>query len=123
MPEAYLQKEKRVDPRISIKIPVIFRVIDDQEEIETLFERKRKEKHTHTLNISLGGMSIVAGEALKDQSILSLDILISGSEKILKAIAEVVWSNEMGGGIRFLTMNEDDIETLKDYLDKAASKR
>lgn len=123
MPEAFLLKEKRVHPRISVKIPLVFRVIDDQEEIKSLQDRKKKEKHHPTLNVSLGGMFIAAGQPLKDGNILSLEILIPGSAKKIKATAEVVWSNDMGGGIQFLTIGEEDMKAFKIYLSRVSSSR
>ncbi len=123
MPEAFLLKEKRVHPRISLKIPLIYRVVDDQEGIDSLQNRKKKEKLHQTLDISLGGMFILAGQALKDGNILSLEILIPGSSKKLNATAEVVWTNEMGGGIRFLTIGEEDMKSFKSFLSKASSSR
>jgi c-di-GMP-binding flagellar brake protein YcgR len=123
VPEAYLLKERRVYPRISLKIPVVFRVLDDQEEIKSVIELRKKEKHGHTMDVSLGGLCIVTDQPLREGSILSLEITIPDLAKALKAMAEVVWSSESGGGIRFLTMDENDMETLKSYLSKASSKR
>jgi hypothetical protein len=123
VPEAYLLKERRVYPRISLKIPVVFRVLDDQEEIKSVIELRKKEKHGHTMDVSLGGLCIVTDQPLREGSILSLEITIPDVPKALKAMAEVVWSSESGGGIRFLTMDENDMETLKSYLSKASSKR
>ncbi len=122
MPEAFLLKEKRVHPRITVKIPLVFEVIDDQEEIDSLHNRKKKEVHHPTLNVSLGGMFIMAGQPLKDGNILNLEILIPGSLKKLNLTAEVVWSNEMGGGIQFLTIDKGDMKSLKAYLDKVSSR-
>lgn len=123
MPDGYLLKERRVYPRIALKIPVIFRVLDDQEEIKSVIELRKKEKHGHTLDVSLGGLCVVTDQPLQEGSILSLEITIPDVTKTLKAMAEVVWSSETGGGIRFLTMDENDMETLKTYLSKASSKR
>ncbi len=119
MPDAYLLNEKRVAPRITVKIPITFRVINDRGKIESLRDRDEKGKNSHTLDISLGGMFILAGQTLKGGNILSLVILIPGSKKKLKAFAEVVWTNEMGGGVRFLAMKENDMKSFKAYLDMA----
>jgi Tfp pilus assembly protein PilZ len=123
MPEAYLLKERRVHPRIAVKIPVIFRVLDDQEEINNTVEWRKNVKNRHTMDISLGGMFIVADQPLREGNILTLEISIPDTPEKLKAMAEVVWSSETGGGIQFLAMNEDDMKSLKSYLDKASSSR
>ncbi len=122
MPEAFLQNEnqsdKRVDPRFSVRIPIVYRVLDDPEEIVSLLERNKMEKQAHTLNISLGGLFIASAEALKNKSILSLTISIPDLAEKLKAMTEVVWTNERGGGIRFLAMKEEDMNLFKTYLSR-----
>ena len=120
MPEANMYVEKRIHPRVSVKIPVKFRVIEDQKEIETVFERRKKEQTTQTMDVSLGGLYIVADQLLNIGSILRLDISIPEKNGLVSAFAEVVWSNETGGGLHFLAMKEEDVEFLKGYLTKAS---
>ncbi|HEY5039357.1 MAG TPA: PilZ domain-containing protein [bacterium] len=120
MPEANMFMEKRIHPRHSVKIPIKYRVIEDQKEIETVFERKKKEQTTRTMDVSLGGLYIVADQLLSLGSILRLDISLPNQSSLISAFAEVVWANETGGGLHFLAMKEDDVEILKTYLDKVA---
>lgn len=121
MPEANMFVEKRVHPRISVKIPIKYRLIEDQKELETVFERKKKEQTTRTMDVSLGGLYIVAEQLLNIGSILRLDISLPGSTSLISAFAEVVWSNETGGGLHFLAMKEDDVESLKNYLSQVSN--
>jgi c-di-GMP-binding flagellar brake protein YcgR len=116
MPEANMFVEKRIHPRVSVKIPVKYRVIEDQKELETVFERKKREQTTRTMDVSLGGLYIVADQILNIGSILRLDISIPEKSSLISAFAEVVWANETGGGLHFLAMKEDDAESLKTYL-------
>ncbi len=118
MPEANMFMEKRIHPRVSVKIPVKYRVIEDQKELETVFERKKKEQTTRTMDVSLGGLYIVADQILNVGSILRLDISLPEKSTLISAFAEVVWANETGGGLHFLAMKEDDVEFLKNYLIK-----
>jgi|SRR5581483_11177458 len=120
MPDANMFVEKRVHPRISVKIPVKFRVIEDQKEIETVFERRKKEQTTKTMDVSLGGLYIVADQLLNLGSILRLDISVPQKESLISAFAEVVWANDTGGGLHFLAMKEEDVEFLKNYLNKVS---
>jgi c-di-GMP-binding flagellar brake protein YcgR len=120
MPEANMFVEKRVHPRVSVKIPVKYRVIEDQKELETVFERKKKEQTTRTMDVSLGGLYIVADQILNVGSILRLDISLPEKSSLVSAFAEVVWANETGGGLHFLAMKEDDVDSLKNYLAKAS---
>ena len=116
MPDAIMFVENRLHPRISVKIPVKYRIIEDQKELESVFERKKKEMTTKTVDVSLGGLYIVADQSLNIGSILRLDITVPGKTTMVSAFAEVVWSNETGGGLHFLAMKEEDVEFLKTYL-------
>jgi Tfp pilus assembly protein PilZ len=75
------------------------------------------------MDVSLGGLCVMSEQPVQTGNVLRLDISIPDTSKSLKAMAEVVWANDTGGGIRFLAMDEADIETLKSYLSKAATKR
>lgn len=121
MPEANMFVERRVHPRVSVKIPVKYRVIEDQGELATVFERKKKEQTTRTMDVSLGGLYLVADQLLNIGSILRLDISLPEKTSLISAFAEVVWSNETGGGLHFLAMKEEDVESLKGYLSKASN--
>jgi c-di-GMP-binding flagellar brake protein YcgR len=123
MPEANIFIEKRIHPRVSAKIPVKYRVIEDQKEIETVFERRKKEQSTRTMDVSLGGLYIVAEQALNVGSILRLDISIPTHSNLISAFAEVIWANETGGGLHFLAMKEDDVESLKAYLQQVSDNK
>ena len=116
MPEANMFVEKRIHPRVSVKIPVKYRIIEDQKEIDSVFERRKKEQTTKTMDVSLGGLYIVAESVLNIGSILRLDISVPAKASIISAFAEVVWANETGGGLHFLAMKEEDVESLKNYL-------
>ncbi len=123
MPEAFLLKERRVHPRISIKIPLHFRIIDDRDEIKSVLELRKKEKDGRTLDASLGGLCIVTDHPIKEGSILKLEIFVPDEPVKIRGMAEVVWCNESGGGIRFLAMDETDREIMKNYLSKASTRR
>jgi c-di-GMP-binding flagellar brake protein YcgR len=118
MPDANMFLEKRVHPRVSVKIPVKYRVIEDQKEIETVFERKKREQTSQTMDVSLGGLYLVADQVLNVGSILRLDITLPEISHVISAFAEVVWSNETGGGLHFLAMKEEDVDSLKNYLNQ-----
>jgi c-di-GMP-binding flagellar brake protein YcgR len=124
MPEANLFIERRVHPRISLRIPIQYRVIEDQNEIKTVQDRNVNEqnKHSHTMDVSLGGLYLVADHVLPVGSLLRLEITFPKNSRIISAYAEVVWSNNTGGGLHFQAMKEEDEEALKTYLSKIPSK-
>ncbi len=120
-PDANMFIEKRIHPRVSIKIPVKYRLIEDQKELDSVFERRKREQTSNTMDVSLGGLYIVAEQILKVGSILRLDISLPNRPALISAFAEVVWANETGGGLHFLAMREEDMEFLKAHLNKNGS--
>ena len=123
MPEGKLFVERRVYPRITVNIPAEYRLIEDPKELETVFEMRKKVVNTKTLDVSLGGMHILSETPLSTGAILRMEITLPDRAGPLTAFAEVVWSNEAGGGLRFLAMKEDDSESLKAYIKKASTSR
>lgn len=121
MPKADLFLDKRAHSRIATKIPVTYRLMDDQEEIKNIRELGSKTKNAETMDTSLGGMYIVANQALKLGTLLSLKISIPDKMNPLTAFAEVAWANETGAGIHFLAMKEEDMGLLAAYLNKISS--
>jgi c-di-GMP-binding flagellar brake protein YcgR len=122
MIDANIFLEKRAYPRISVKIPVKYRLIEDQHEVKDIAERRKSEQNAQTMDISLGGMYIVADHSLSVGALLRIEFKIRGSARQLMAMAEVAWSNETGAGLRFLSMKEEDAEDLKRCLDEAANR-
>lgn len=118
MPEATMFGEKRVYPRFYINIPVKYRVIEEQKELDTVFDRKKNERATNTMDVSLGGLYIVPEKTLKVGTILRLDISLPDNAPPISTFSEVVWSNDEGAGIHFMVLKENDLELLKRYLDK-----
>ncbi len=114
-------QEKRLHPRFSIEIPVEFRVLDDQKEIDSFLEWMEKEKKGKTQDVSLGGMQIVASHPLKKGAILQIDLIIPPHKEKLVTYAEVIWPGEYGGGLKFLMMADDVKKNLKSFLEKQLS--
>jgi hypothetical protein len=113
-----LSKEKRLHPRFSAEIPVKYWVLEEQKAIESFLEHLEKTKSAKTKDVSLGGMYISTGHTLKKGSILQLEIMIPCHKEKLKTYAEVVWTNEFGGGLKFFMLSDDDRKCLKSYLEK-----
>jgi len=121
MPEGSMFMERRRYPRVTVEIPVKYRLIDDQKELESVFERKKRDTHSRSLDVSLGGIYITADQNMKIGSILRLEITVPEPQKLISAFAEVVWSNDTGGGLHFLAMKEEDSEALKSYIEKISA--
>jgi hypothetical protein len=115
-------KEKRLQPRYPAEIHVRYRVLNEQRGIETLAERRRKEKQALTKDISLDGCYVLTGDSLKPGGIIQLETEIPCRKGKWKAFAEVIWTNESGSGLKFVLMSEEDRNCLKTYLEKHFSK-
>ena len=116
MPEANMVVEKRLHPRFTLKIPLKYRVIEETNEMKKALEHNQKDQISHTFDVSLGGVYLVADHVLDVGSILRMEITIPKTSQIISAYAQVVWSNESGGGLHFESMKVQDEEALKKYL-------
>ncbi len=103
-----------------LKINVGYRLILEQQEIELVLLRRKNDQNARTKDISLGGMYILADHVLKVGYLLRLYISLQEGGKILAPLAEVVWTNGKGSGLRFLSMRHEEKEQLRAYLEKVS---
>jgi hypothetical protein len=109
--------EKRVNSRIPVKVPVQYRLVEDPRELEDFRGRTALAK-----DLSLDGMYIKTDHAVKVGDVFRLDVSVPERSKQLFAFAEVIWVNDAGAGLRLMLMASEDKESLKDYIDRIASK-
>ena len=121
MPEAKLFMEKRVYPRVSVKLPINYRVMQDENELHNIEEWRKTSKDAQSVDLSLGGMFISVDRALPMGSLLRFDVVIPKQTTPLAIFAEVVWTNVSGAGLRFLMVKPQDFEDLKKFLDSESS--
>ena len=121
MPEAEMYVEKRTNPRLSIKIPVKFRLVENQMEVLNVQEWQKFQQNAFTLDMSLGGLQICVDQQLKVGSIHQFDIYLLEKTDCICPYAEVIWSNEKSSGLKFLMMTSEDMESLKIFLEKASA--
>lgn len=108
--------EKRVHSRVPVKIPVYYRLVQDPKELKNIHSQT-----AITKDLSLDGMYIKTYQPPTVGDVFQLEIVLPESQKKLFAFAEVIWINEMGAGIHFLLMADEDREALKGYLDEVSS--
>lgn len=113
--KAYL--EKRVNSRIPVKIPVQYRLVEDPTELEDVRGRTALAK-----DLSLEGMYIKTDQTVKVGDVFRLDVSVPERSKQLFAFAEVIWVNDAGAGLRLMLMASEDKDSLKDYIERVASK-
>lgn len=121
MPKDPIFLEKRAEPRIPIRIPVKFMVLNDPNEINGVIEIERQNRSAFIMDLSMKGMSIVSQQTLIERKILCIDLSLNNYETFIRVFAQVVWTDETGGGLKFLSLKEEDTQFLRDYLNKSAS--
>lgn len=119
MPESNMFIERRAHPRLTLGIPVKYKVINDQKKIDSVMDRKRDEKQGHTVDMSVGGIRLEIDQALNVDCILRIDMALPNHPSLISAFAEVVWCNASHAGLRFLSMKENDAQYLTAYINNA----
>jgi c-di-GMP-binding flagellar brake protein YcgR len=116
MPEADIVIDKRVHPRVSLKMHVKYLVLNNKKEYTTILDRQKEERISHSVDVSLGGMYLVADHTLPVGSNLRMNIYLPDHSHTIGAYAEVVWSNATGGGLQFEAIKDEDVERLRECL-------
>lgn len=116
MPEANISFNKRAYPRVPAHIPVSFLVMKENKEIKDIRELIGKTKTIQSIDASLGGMKFEGGQGLEKGDILTLRLSIPTKASPISAFAEVVWVRGDGIGVHFLTMKDEDLQSLDLYL-------
>jgi len=121
MPGLHKFEEKRTHPRVQMKVPVKYRFVGHQVAIQSIYEIRKNDQKTETKDLSLGGMRLLPDLLLDVGSLLRMEINLPEASNLLSAFAEVIWANEGGCGIKFLTMKDNDSKALSDYLARVSS--
>ncbi len=116
MNEANVFVEKRVHPRLSVKIPVKYYLAQDEGEIEHIVEWRQQDKNAQTLDLSLSGMHIAIDQKFPVGSVIRFDMSLPDRPNGLTVFAEVIWANDEGAGLHFIEMLNEDVECLKAYM-------
>jgi hypothetical protein len=118
MPEGKIMVEKRGNPRLFIKIPVLYRLEEDERVLKKIDHWRNSKKNGYTLNISLGGMLIAVDEPLKVGNVIKFEIFLFDKTNKVEVYANVMRVDEKGAGLQFLMMKNEEREFLKAFLDK-----
>jgi hypothetical protein len=92
--------------------------------IDVQFRRSyaREEAQGTLRNISLTGAFLQhIGDSLRAGEKVHLKFLVSGRERDVQAM--VVWTNSAGAGIKFLPMNNRDVQIVDDLIYYVEAKR
>lgn len=109
--ETSVETVKTPAPRTPLHIEVDYRKSYAREEAAGILK-----------NISLTGAFLKhQGETLRAGEKLSLKFKVSGRERSVQA--QVVWSSTSGSGVKFLPMNNRDVQIVDDLIYFVESKR
>lgn len=116
------RRHKRVDLMVTVRYKVINRKL-----MRELVDSKPFLDDGRSVNISLSGISLTSGTPLNKGDFVKLELSLPGTDRITRALAEVMWSGPDGAsgnflsGIRFLIiLNEADEHSIKRYLQEQA---
>lgn len=121
MPKAKMSMERRLHPRINVKIPVKYRLEEDAQVIKTIAKWRSEEKNAYTLDMSLGGMSIVVDKPLSAGEFIKFEVYLLDKKNLVTIYAAVRWADKKSAGVRFLMMKNEDLDALKAFLEKSAA--
>jgi PilZ domain len=116
MPIQNLFAEKRAHERVPLKMPVRYRVLEENYSARNLNELSKNENQSQTLDTSLGGLCVAQDGRLITGNILNLKLLLPGRDEIITAFADVVWATQTLAGLHFLAVKEKDLELLSQQL-------
>lgn len=117
MTEGKMFLEKRVHSRLLVKFPISYKILNAKEaEDRNSQERPEDHRAAESWDASLGGMYIISKESLKSGDHLEIKISMPQGEKSLKSLADVVWVDHSGAGLRFVAMKGEDVKTLESFL-------
>ncbi len=115
-----IASNRRNNPRVSIKIPVKFFLIEDNKVLKKIEDWRESKKCGFTHDLSAGGMQIVADHNLIVGRVLEFKIYILDKVNVVTAYAKVVWTNENTAGLHFLLMKPAEKDALASFLEKAS---
>lgn len=125
MEKASLTFDKRRHPRLKIAIPVRYKVINQNEEVQALLEHKRVTQEGSSRDISADGLFMVGEQRLTMGDIIKIEVHLPESEIPIHAFSEVVWSADSGlppgrhgSGLYFMALRDEDQQRMRQYVDR-----
>lgn len=112
--ERWKGEERRRFPRINAKIPVEYRILSTLTSLD--FEvLEHKTFKNYTKNISSQGLCINTDRIIPNSTILEL--VIKFPEQPVKAIAKVIWSNELEPGkfytgVQYIAIADNQVNAM-----------
>ncbi len=114
--------DKRRHKRVEVEVPVKYKVIN-RKVVKELVDAKQLFDDGKSINISMSGISLTTRLALNKGDYLKMEMSLPRSQRLTRALAEVMWVTQDPGaeghraGIRFLIiLNEADEHSIKRFV-------
>ena len=112
-----LKTDKRVNPRVPIKIPIKYRIMNEGGDFKGIEDWQKSEKSAYTLDMSLEGMRLAVDQPLPEGYVIKSVIYLLDNKTKISVYAEVAWAEPRGVGIHFLLMVNEEREALRVFLE------
>ena len=115
MPEGDIFIERRQHKRIDFRIKVKYKIVTaDADRI------KKEAREADSINVSVGGIQLIAEEEFSATQVLRLEFGLQGHEKPIITFAEIKWctkgddSTHYKAGLEFLVLKDEDEDILRE---------
>jgi len=102
-PEKTITLDERESPRKSCSLTVDYQTQDN-------------DHSEHILDIGTGGVFIETTEPIAVGQELTLNFAFPDSQDTIKVDGEIVWRNTKGIGVKFIDINQKQIDKIKTYI-------
>ncbi|HJT25490.1 MAG TPA: PilZ domain-containing protein [bacterium] len=107
--------EKRTHSRLSVQLPIQYRLLNTSDSTERYKGRVALGKDLSQEGIFL---KIAPDKEVQAGEVVRLDITLPEIAKHLFAFGEIIWVNRLGAGVRLMLMPDEDRQYLNSYLDQ-----
>ena len=114
--------EKRQFPRAKVVTLAVIRC----DILANIGNKKTREFHTHTENISEGGVNVILDEELRNPAAVELKLYLTGKITPIECNGQVAWSKAISPpgvepgifstGIKFTELNSEAKEAIRDII-------
>jgi type IV pilus assembly protein PilZ len=80
------------------------------------YQSQNSEHSEHILDIGTGGVFIETTEPIAVGQELSLNFTFPDSQDKIKVNGEIVWRNTKGIGVKFIGINQQQVDEIKTYI-------
>lgn len=111
--------EKRKHPRIKLKLPIEYKVVNETDESYRTFQQQRAMHNGSSKDISSEGLFMITDKQVEKGDILKVEMKLPEEDKAVRAFAEIIWLadenvpvGKHGAGIYFMALRDEDADRI-----------